>query len=379
MQNLIKCVIIKSINLYDSIFMKNLNKILIIFTLFSCFSISSVFADPDNSDCGTFAIHPYKQEWKDTNWFDIVNNSREIINENTKFLTIEQQQAIITKDDLNTAILNLKKYCCQTEKWWLNQSDETCQKDKIFFNDNAPENEFLFNHLFDVIMRRLSWLNWDTDIYKKSKMSIDDLWLKRRERINSQAESTKWASPQTIFTEYNKYRTQSSPEKWYDINSLIDWEFTKDDITFLRFVSWEWEWEAANNSKKVAKALWEYKNRTLYDRYKNSCALTEYFYILLGWGESKDKETMINTEKEWFKWVGQICNNFINNQISSENKYVQSITKRSSNLFLLNYIQWYMSYMYERQMKLQKLRKEAGDRFLDTVRAVPCLINNCVQ
>lgn len=357
--------------------MKNLNKILIIFILFSCFSISSVFADPDKSDCGTFAIHPYKQEWKDTNWFEIVDNSRETMNENTKFLTIEQQQAIITKDDLNTAILNLKKYCCETEKWWLTQDAGTCKKDKIFFNDNALESEFLFNHLFDVIMRRLSWLNWDTDIYKKSKMSMDDAWLKRRELINSQAESTKWASPQTIFTEYSKFRTQSSPDKWYDINGLINWEFTKDDVIFLKFVSWQWE--DTNNSKKVEKALKEYKNRTLYDRYKNSCALAEYFYILLGWGASIDKQTMVETNIGWLKWVSQICNNFIDNQISSENKYVQSVVKRSSNLFMSNYIQWYMWYMYERQMKLQKLWKEAGDRFLDTVRAVPCLINNCVH
>jgi hypothetical protein len=33
----------------------------------------------------------------------------------TNFLTIEQQKAIITKDDLNTALLNLKKYCCSKE------------------------------------------------------------------------------------------------------------------------------------------------------------------------------------------------------------------------------------------------------------------------
>lgn len=378
MQNLIKYVIIKSINLHDFIFMKNLNKILVIFILFSCFYFNSVFADLNKSDCGTFWVLEYNNTGQ--NWFDIVNSNRETTSsELTNFLSIDQQRAIITKDDLNTAILNLKKYCCEAEKWWLKQKDKTCKNDEIFFNDNALESEFLFNHLFDVIMRRLSWLNWDNDIYKKSKMSIDDSWLKRRELINSQAESPKWASPQTISTEYNRFRTQSTPDKWYDINDLIDWEFSYDDITFLRFVSWQWEWEYTNNSKKVAKALWEYENRTLYDRYKNSCALAEYFYILLGWGKSSDKETLTRREKDWFLWVGQICNNFIDNQISSENKYVQSVVKRSSNLFMSNYIQWYMSYMYERQMKLQKLWKECGDRFLDTVRAVPCLINNCVQ
>ena len=342
--------------------MKNLNKILIIFILFSCFSISSVFADPNKSDCGTFAIHPYKQEWKDTNWFDIVNDVWEVNNnENTNFLTIAQQQAIITKDDLNTAILNLKKYCCDR---WLTQDNTTCETDRIYFNDNALDSAFLFNHLFDVIMRRLSWLNWDTDIYKKTKMTTDKKWSERRERINTQAESTKWSTPQSISTQYNIFRTQT---KWYDISSSIDSNLTRDKKTFSDFVSWKW----TGSSTTVSKALKEYENRTLYDRYKNSCALTNFFYMLLGWDQSSDKKKITEASNR--------CNEFIENQISWENKYVQLITKRSANHFLSNYIQWYMSYMFERQMKLQKLRKDSTDRFLDVVREVPCLQNKCVQ
>ena len=193
MQNKIKYIIINCEILHSFVLMKNLNKILIIPILIFCFLFSFTLAD--NSDCSRFGAMTYKQNW--TNWFDIVNKSREVENyEFTKFLSIEQQTGIITKNDLNTAILNLKKYCCENKLWDLGK--DTCTKDKPFFNDNALDSKYLFDHLMDVIMRRLNWSTWDNDIYKKTNMSVDPLWAERRSRINSQAESTKWSTPYLI-------------------------------------------------------------------------------------------------------------------------------------------------------------------------------------
>lgn len=345
--------------------MKKLNKILIIPIMLWCLWLSFTIAVSENSDCGVFGSLSFDKIVEKT------NNIRETDkNESTKFLTIDQQRAIITKDDLNTAILNLQKQCCLRKDF---SNSKICADNAIYFNDNALESEYLFNHLFDVIMRRLSWLNWDDDIYKKTKMTTDDKWTERRERINSQAESLKWSTPQTISTKYNQFRSQSSPEKWYDIASLVNWEVSQDYNTFVSFVSWKWEWNYKELSEKVAKALQNYNERTLYDRYKNSCALTEYFYIILGWDRSADKKTTISQS------FNNKCNNFVDKQLSWENAYVKLITQRSANLFLSNYIQWYMSYMYERQMNLQKLRKESNDRFLDVVRGTPCLQSKCVH
>jgi hypothetical protein len=362
-----KYVIINYIKFTWSTLMKKLNKILIFTIFLGCLGYSISLAD--NSDCGIFVGTWFNQEWHTDNWFKIVNDQRETNNTThlSGFLTIEQQKEILTKDDLNTALLNLKKYCCENELWWLSQDAETCKKDKIYFNDNALDSAYLINHLFDVIMRRLSWLNWDNDIYKKTNLTTDTKWSERRERINNQAESTKWSTPQTISTQYNKFRSQT--EK-YDIRTLINHKFSEGGTTFLNFVRWDWE---DLESKKVMKAMQEYKERTLYDRYRNACDLTEYFYILLGWGRS-DNENRIGE-----KMFSNNCYEFINKQISWENEYVQLITKKSSNLFLSNYIQWYMSYMFERQMKLQKLWKESTDRFLDVVRGVSCLQSKCVQ
>lgn len=338
--------------------MKILSKLLIILFILGFLPFSFTYWSCD-SDCECFGI----QTWE--NWFNIVNNSREVTNNNfSNFLTVEEQRAIIKKDDLNTAIMNLKRYCCKKNEWW-NTAD--CKNYKPFFNENALDSPYLFDHLFDVIMRRLNWLDWDNDIYKKTKMSIDDLWADRRKRINSQAESINWSTPQTIYNKYNQIWNKSNPEKWFDISKQIYDGFWSNDEIFLKSIK---------EDKQLTNALKEYKNRTLFDRYKNSCALAEYFYALLDvWIDSKSKTQTIkrlnNSNKE------NNCDIIIKKQIDNENNYVQLVARKSSNLFLSNYLEWYISYMYDRQQNLQKLWKDSTDRFLDVARGVPCLQKKC--
>ena len=351
--------------------MKNLNKILIITTLLS-FSFS--FVSADNSDCWTFGKLSYSQEWGWDNWFKIVNESRETSsNRFTNFLTWLEQTRIITKNDLNTAILNLKKYCCENNLWDL--TADTCDKDRSFFNDNVPDSPYLFDHLFDVIIRRLKWIDWEENIYKNTKMTLDDKWKNWRERITKEAESLVGSTPQTITDKYQDTWKQSSSNLWYNITTQIYstfWDLSNQD--FLIYVSGWWSTNNANDSEQVANALKNYDKRTLYDRYVNSCALAKYFYWLLDVStSSSDKWVIIKrTATDSCTWIVQ-------KQIKWENDYVKIITQRSSNLFLANYLEWYISYMYGRQQTLQKLRKDASDRRLDVVRNTSCLQKQCVK
>ena len=352
--------------------MRFLNKILIITPLLSCLALNITPAIADDSDCWIFWILPYHHEWPTNNGFDIVKNSRETTIWPAIFLTTDQQKAIITNNDLNTAIINLKKYCCENQIWWLTQDRDTCKKDKVFFNDNTPDSPYLFDHLFDVIMRRLNWMNGEYDIYTKTNMTLDKKWEERRNRINEKAESQKWSTPQIIYTKYKEIWNQT-PE--YNIATLIYPEFRKDDDTFLEYIGWK---KDNDESKKIAKALKEYDKRTIYDRYSNACALTEFFYVLLNaWQNSKDKEETISRLAKWKNWL--VCDDIIKNQINWENNYVKIIIKNSSNLFLTNYLEWYISYMYNRQQTLQKLRKDSSDRFWDVVNAIPCLQKKCTK
>ena len=176
-----------------------------------------------------------------------------------------------------------------------------------------------------------------------------------------------------VSTEFTKYWKQSPSNLGYNITSQIYATFWDlGDQKFLQYVSGEWSSTETNDSKIVAEAFRNYDKRTLYDRYVNACALSKYFYALLNvWPQSDDKRIIIN------KTADKSCDKVIEKQIDWENHYVSLVAQRASNLFLSNYVEWYISYLYERQNKLQKLRKDVTDRRLDVVRAVPCLESHC--
>ena len=345
--------------------------VLILSIICFCMNVSLVSAAA-NSDCAGFAIMSYSNGWWE-NSFPIVDVSRWTnSNKYSRFLTVEQQLAIIDKESLNTAMLNLKKYCCENELWWLSMTLKTCSKDKEFYNDNTIDSPYLFDHLFDVEMRRLSWLTGEYDIYKKIEMWSDDKWLEWRGLINEHAEDASGANPQVIMDKYKEFWKPSPPNLWYDISEKLDATFwsNSDDI-FLAYVSGQWwSWE----SESVAEAFRNYNNWTLYDRYNNACAITEYLYALLDlWVSSQDKSKVINNISKW------VCNQIVKEQLENENAYVQVIILQSGNLFLRNYRQWYISYLHGRTQNLQKIWSDATDRFLDIVRGVPHLVKTCVK
>ena len=334
-------------------------------------NISQVFAD--KSDCWTFAAMSYSNSTSADNWFQIINLSWWTdSNRYSNFLSNEQQINIIDKESLNTAMLNLKKYCCEQELWWLSASFETCKKDKTFFNDNVIDSPYLFDHLFDVVMRRLSGLTGESDIYTETSMSSDAKWLEWRSWINEQAENISWANPQIIINKYQQFWQPSSPQSWYDISEKLNTTFWGlSDQDFLTYVSGQW-WTV--ESSNVAKALKNYENRTLYDRYNNACAITQYLYTLLDlWVTSEDKIKIIN------QLSNNQCSEVIKKQIDNENTYVKLVILQAWNLFLQNYRQWYFSYLQDRTETLQTTRKNISDKFLDVVRGVPHLVRSCVK
>ena len=349
--------------------MRKLNKILII-SLLTTVSVLN-FSLADNSDCWPFGGMSFTQEWK-SNWFSIITQSWNTDkNKYTNFLTIDEQNAIIDNESLNTAMLNLKKYCCENELWGLNQKSETCVKDRVFFNDNALDSPYLFDHIFDVIMRRLSGLTGDSDIYVHTNMTTDDKWTERRARINEKAENTWWATPQVIIDKYIEARKQSPVSLGYNVSSKIYAAFDKSDDEFLTFVSGQW---SSQESKDVANAIKQYDQRTLYDRYINACAMSEYFYSLLHiWMQSNDGANTKNRVSNW------VCHSAVQRQIEAENSYVKLVIQESSNLFLSNYIKWYMDYIREKSNTVKSKQTQIKNNFFDIVNGVPKLIKQCVH
>ena len=344
--------------------MRRLRRILIISSILSRFIIGFVVAD--DSDCGIFWVLEYNHSDSE-NGFVIVNQSWETENNKySNFLTLEQQKGIITKNDINTALLNLKKYCCEKNLWGLKNGENTCLNDQDFFNPNTLDSQYLFDHIFDVMMRRLVWLTGDTDIYVKTNMTVDNLWQERRQLISSKAENLSWSNTQSIVDAYKKYWKSN-----YDITQEINWTFSLDDQSFLSYVGW---WAESQESEQVSEVIKNYEKWTLYDRYWNVCALTRYFYALFNlWRENVDRNTIIN------RLSSGTCESFVTLQIDREANYTQLVAQRSSNQFLSNYIEGYLWYFYDRGNKLKTLWKNATDRWLDVVRAVPHLVKQSVK
>lgn len=336
--------------------MKKLNKIITILTSLCCFMTCLTFAD--DSDCWVFGNYSFQQNGS-TNWFQIVNDSRETSsNRFTDFLTIDEQKSILSKNDLNTAILNLKKYCCNNEKWWLKKELDTCQKDISFYNDNSLDSPYLFDHLFDVIMRRLNWLSWDKNIYTKTEMTLDNSWVERREFMTNKALSTDWASIQSIKNKYLQFWKWQS--EYYIADKIYNmfWRLWNQD--FLTYIK----------NSELSDSIKDYSNWSLYNRYKNACALSEYFYALLNVSHpSSDKEKIRSSS----------CEAIVDRQIVWDNEYTTLVTKNASNLFLTNSIKEYINYLSIRQLSVENLWKITTDRWLDVIRGVSCLHRKCTK
>lgn len=345
--------------------MNKIKKIFIISSISLCYLIGISFAD--DWDCGIFAIWKYNNTSEANNSFENIDDVRKKDDYiYSKFLTPDQKAKIIDVDSLNTAILNLKKYCCEQSKGWLSPKSETCIVDKDFFNANSLDSPYLFEHLFDVIMRRLNGLTWENDIYTQTKMTVDEKGTERRNRINEKAENLSGSDVQSIINKYKEFRAYHQK---YDINSEMNAQFKKDDSEFLKYVSGEWWGE----SEKIAKVFQEYENRSLYDRYHNACVLGEYFYALLAWKQSKDKMNTINILANW------LCNDAVQKQISNENKYVWLVTQRAWNRYIYSYVQDYISYLGDRRNTLRDTQSKTKDKRLDDVKGVPHLVKSCVK
>lgn len=379
LQNLPTFYIIYTYLYYLSLMGKT-NKILIYSVITISCLYSWVFADDRKSDCEIFANRQYHQEWRN-DWFTWINQVWwTTTNKYSNFLSTDQQLSIIDKESLNTAVLNLKKYCCENWdklKLSFSMKDPICNDDKVFFNDNALDSPYLFNHLFDVIMRRYIWLTWENDIYINSNMVVDEKWAERRNRIIEQTTDLSWSNPQIILDKYKEYRTATT--EYAKMPLQIHRVFSRvDDLNFLNYISWNWGENNDNEqseSKMIADALKDYTNRSLFDKYTRSLALSEYFYILI-WQNSypADKSTVIQTLN-----TNNTFSEAINSLINSEVQYTQAVIQTSANRYITNYIDSFLWYLSDRTEKFKKTRKDNSDRWLTITRSVSKLEPNCTK
>ena len=96
--------------------MKSLRILLVNFIILSLAFSASYWED--NSDCARYWAISYGDDW-----FGIINTAY-------KSLSDAGHGAIINKTDLETAIFNLQKYCCENKIWWQSMKVKQCADDE---------------------------------------------------------------------------------------------------------------------------------------------------------------------------------------------------------------------------------------------------------
>jgi hypothetical protein len=148
-------------------------------------------------------------------------------------------QTVIPDEAFKMALTNLKAYCCTKAR------DCSTEKDKIK-EKPYPPSAFLFDHLFDVTMRRLDGIQ-----SLAYGLEVDPTGKARREYINKVASDPNGAQALELEKKYKEYRTLHTKD-------------TKEITTVTK-----------NFSKSDAATLATF---SLGDRYNKVCELMKMMY-----------------------------------------------------------------------------------------------------
>ncbi|MDD2537289.1 MAG: hypothetical protein PHU61_02245 [Candidatus Absconditabacteria bacterium] len=271
-------------------------------SILGIFGLGSVcFAD--NSLPGDCVL--VTETYDEKNHFVLVENLR-----TNNRSTIQNRETIIPSEDLNIAFLNLRKNCCEHSEFG-NKYKEQCGKDTPHFKNNTPKSYLLFNHLLDVIMRRL-----DGDMlgmYEDG--SLDPRGVERRAFIEEKATQKEGTLPQVIQSQYNKFWSKGE-NKVYGIveNTNLNRRSYVDLI-----------------EGEQLEVMHNYENRSLRERYNNACNLAGYLYFLFNPMDGSNGTATNPTIKEIIQ-SGK-CKTLIEERIKAETSYTHNIiTKKSDQL-----------------------------------------------
>lgn len=247
-----------------------------------------------------------------------------------------KHQEIIDSNSLNIAFLNLKKSCCSNKDFQKNAQD-TCKADKELFSQNAPQSYYLFDHLLDVLMRRLD------GIESYQEVTPDEKWEERRNFITELATNPKGTTPVNIDKTFKETR-KIDPKNLLNIQVN---DIGKSKQEYLSLI------ESWSNLQRIN----EYQDRTLGERYSNICSISSYMYFLF---INNDQNSLFATRE---KILNGNCQSLIEKRLNSETEYTQLVKIKSSNELSLVNIQEYIDYLGKRTEDLQSKISKARTSF----------------
>lgn len=256
---------------------------------------------------------------------------------------------VITLEGLERSLINLKSYCCSSMNHLSTAKfQESCQKDELLRKNTThyPESPYLFDQLFDTMIRRLTIEENYNDVPADEQATT---WEKA---INMLAENPNGVFPPALSKDYQHYR----------------WLQSKYLLPLYNGVSLQ-EYQQTMGKREQETILKNYKQRNLNTKYYNLCQNAIYLMTLLP-SEFRSAELSI----------AQIqCSQNIKQILDAHAKYLNTLIIHKSNLLLTqslkNYTQNYL--ISNRFQSFENTLNSILNSLLGVVRIIPKLERIC--
>lgn len=256
----------------------------------------------------------------------------------------------ITKEGLHRALINLKAHCCTSNL--LNNNPtmlKSCEEDKILLQNrtNFPQSAFLFDHVVDVMMRRLAVDGNYDEVPLDEKAKV---WRNEIDQIGKSREGT---LPPVLSRTYH--------ENW-----VLQIGF---HIPLYNWVSSNEYRRALEKIEETRPLFWKYGEWNLNTKYTNLCQSAIYLMTLLPLDFDSEELVLAQTA----------CSNMTQQAIDNELSVLSNLIIHKSDLLLAQEMKQYLiDYLINtRGTKLLENQMRALSNLHWVVRMIPKLISQC--
>ncbi len=258
--------------------------------------------------------------------------------------------ATLTEEGLRRALINLKAHCCASQILGDNaQMLASCKKDAKYLAErtNYPQSSFLFDHIIDVMMRRLMVDG------KYEELPLDKKAQEWREKTDRIADGADGVIPVAISKDYKKFWGLQPEFLIPEYNGVSAPEYKK-----------------AINDLESKKAIFaKYEDWNLNTRYYNLCQSAIYLMTHLP----------IDFWSEQMALAQKKCSSMTQQNIVNEITNLSRLISHKSELLLAqnmeNYADAYL--MDTRWGKFEEKSQRMLSNLFGVMRMVPKLISMC--
>lgn len=246
---------------------------------------------------------------------------------------------------IHRALLNLQAHCCTSNE--SNKNGTGCKKSSSDRKDrvNYPQSTFLFDHLVDVLMRRLANDKSYAGLPPEKKSE------ERNNKLDSLMLAAKGILPLEFQNEYDKYR-KLQPQY------LLSGYNESNSLSYIQTI----------RSKDNEDRLKNYKDWSIRTAYSNVCSVATYLMMLLA---PNNMNNPVQNAREQ-------CTLQTKNMLKKESNYHYNIVVYKADQLQRDTLQLYANnYFGQRVQNLMDKLATLSTEWLGVARQVPKLVPLC--